>query len=421
MDGLTPFTGTFDDLQREKRMANYQRSFMLPDVRQQVLVQEALTANPYNYDAALDMERFNADSQSIAGNTRRAHDMAAKRFVQEAQRELQQRQLRASNAVAPQPSSLITAAGNINGQEVMVPTAGNYMNGAYAAQMQRLGLGESPSVDAYRAAVENYVSPEQKQALKLQELENQGFYNKALVDALGKMLPGGGKPKEPKPSTKDPLAAPHKELNKLGEGYSQYRDSLLKMAPKPQNGLAVEPGDDAYKAYLAALTSGGIPYSVGSDGRVAVVPIHEWAAKDPGARALINGLTRTPEGAQAYSQYANAMYAQPGTSVASSAPAAAPPAAPRVNAAGKKAASGPKKGSVAAAPTSDKQRVAAFNEIGPQEFDRRVEKFLADGYSENEILLDTPKELLPQVAQSIARINASKARFANASQGFGYK
>jgi hypothetical protein len=394
MDGMTPFTGSFDDLQREKRMANYQRSFMLPDARQRVLVQDAMLANPYNYDAAMDMERFNADASSIYGNTRRAQDLAMKRFVQEAENERKKRELAATNAVAPKPSAMVAAQGNINGQDVMVPTAGNYLNGAYQNQMQTLGLGESPTVEAYRNAMANYVSPDQKHAIKMQELENQGFLNKALMDGYWKTQTAGVKGNAPAKS----LAGSDKNqssLNQLGSNYSKYQQSLLSMAPKPSDGIPVEPGDEAYNAYVAALQAAGIPFGTDATGRVAALPQAQWMAQDPYAKGLINQMTRTPEGSRAYSEYANAVFAPPS-----------------VGASGKKAASGTRKGSAPAA--QPKAADVDISQIPREALDASVGKALADGHNAEQIIRETPEQFRSIIVQSIARF-----RQANASQGVG--
>ncbi len=400
MDGMTPFTGSFDDLQREKRMANYQRSFMLPDARQRVLVQDAMLANPYNYDAAMDMERFNADASSIYGNTRRAQDLAMKRFVQEAENERKKRELAATNAVAPKPSAMVAAAGNINGQDVMVPTAGNYLNGAYQNQMQTLGLGESPTVEAYRNAMANYQSPEQRQAVRLQELENQGFLNKALMDGYWKQQSAYATAKakaqsEANTRLSKELTGNRTKLDKLGTNYGEYQKAFMSMAPKPSDGIPVVPGDEAYSAYVAALQAAGIPFGTDTAGRVAALPQAQWMAQDPYAKGLINQMTRTPEGSRAYSEYANAVFAPPS-----------------VGASGKKAASGTKKGSALAA--QPKAADVDISQIPREALDASVGKALADGHNAEQIIRETPEQFRSIIVQSIARF-----RHANAKQGVG--
>jgi hypothetical protein len=167
------------------------------------------------------------------------------------------------------------------------------------------------------------------------------------------------------------------------------------MAPKPSDGIPVEPGDEAYNAYVAALQAAGIPFGTDATGRVAALPQAQWMAQDPYAKGLINQMTRTPEGSRAYSEYANAVFAPPS-----------------VGASGKKAASGTRKGSAPAA--QPKAADVDISQIPREALDASVGKALADGHNAEQIIRETPEQFRSIIVQSIARF-----RHANAKQGVG--
>lgn len=175
--GMTSFDGDRSDIERERRMNNWIRSYSLPTA-QRIAVQDAMVANPWGMqNAASQMELYNADATDLFGKTAKAYEAAMQRFA--AANAPRPRAQRATPTAAS--GGNVVTQGEINGRQVAVPTAGNYANGAYNAVLQQLGLSESPDFSAYQQAVANYVSPEQRQQLRLQEEKNRGYANTADI------------------------------------------------------------------------------------------------------------------------------------------------------------------------------------------------------------------------------------------------
>lgn len=174
---MTSFNGDRSDIERERRMNNWIRSYSLPS-EQRVAVQDAMVANPWGMqNAASQMELYNADATDLFGKTAKAYEAAMQRFA--AANASRPRAQRATPTAAS--GGNVVTQGEINGRQVAVPTAGNYANGAYNAVLQQFGLGESPDFSAYQQAVANYISPEQRQQLRLQEEKNRGYANTADI------------------------------------------------------------------------------------------------------------------------------------------------------------------------------------------------------------------------------------------------
>lgn len=187
------YNGSNDDIQREKRLNNYLRTYRMPSMLADT-VQNAMIHNPYDRSAAMraELAQQTANSMNIPWRTREA--MANELF--------KATPIDATSGDGAAPGSMnlprtprsatqsagpVVGRGNINGQDVAIPTAGNYMNGVYQGEMQRLGLGESPDYSSYQSAADNYKSPAQRQKEASDKLLYDRYVDAARIKANGQV------------------------------------------------------------------------------------------------------------------------------------------------------------------------------------------------------------------------------------------
>lgn len=202
----TVYTGSNDDLQREKRMANWQRSYKLPSMIGDA-VQSAMLNNPYDRSAALRAELAQQSAGSLNLPWRTKEALAAELFKASPIDATSgdgaapgQRISSPNPRTATQSAGPVAARGVVNGRELAVPTAGNYVNGAFNAEMNRLGMGDmgvsnTPSWQEYQQAVYD----NQPSSLAMTDRENQRrsseriaeIQSRGRVDAAA--MKGGGK------------------------------------------------------------------------------------------------------------------------------------------------------------------------------------------------------------------------------------
>ena len=281
--GMTAFNGDRSDIERERRMNNWIRSYSLPTM-QRIAVQDAMVANPWGMqNAASQMELYNADATDLFGKTAKAYELAMQRFA--AENAPKPREQRATPTAAS--GGNVVTQGEINGRQVAVPTAGNYANGAYSAVLNQLGLNESPDFSAYQQAVTNYVSPEMRHEQKLQDMKNQGFARKAEIETDGKVMVAeikarevaqkeAFKAKQSEDKLRQQLQAKGQELSlKAAQGYQSYTNSInahnsdiMKQAMKIQASSDMLPNEK--QAALASLERQKLP----------LVDMATWANKN---------------------------------------------------------------------------------------------------------------------------------------------
>lgn len=203
---MQQWNGTRADAERERRMNNWIRSYALPTGEQRDLVQNAMVNNPWGMqDATTRMEALNSDmlgqlnDASVMQRPRAAYMAAMDRFntgamLQDAASAMRETPVQAKQRREQEGGVGPVTQGEINGRVVAVPTAGNYMNGAYQQAMSTLGLPESAEFSAYQQALQNYQSPQERLQLALAQLKNEGFANKARIDAAGKIGAASAKP-----------------------------------------------------------------------------------------------------------------------------------------------------------------------------------------------------------------------------------
>lgn len=338
--GMTAFNVDRSDIERERRMNNWIRSYSLPTM-QRIAVQDAMVANPWGMqNAASQMELYNADATDLFGKTSKAYESAMQRFAMEnAPKPREQR----ATPTAASGGNVVTQ-GEINGRQVAVPTAGNYANGAYSAVLNQLGLNESPDFSAYQQAVANYVSPEMRQQTRLQELRNEGFANKARIETDGRLQVAeikarevaqkeAFKAKRSEDKLRQQLMAKGQEMSlKAAKGYQSYTNSInahnsdiMKQAMKIQASSDMLPNEK--QAALASLERQKLP----------LVDMATWASKNnvplvesPGIADSLRGMMSgaNPMGAKPATQAPKAAAAKP----VSQAPTPVTPPVDRVDA-----------------------------------------------------------------------------------------
>lgn len=240
------YNGSNDDIQREKRLNNYLRSYKMPSMLADT-VQNAMIHNPYDRSAAMraELAQQTANSMNIPWRTREA--MANELFkatpidatsgdgAAPGSMNLPRTPRSATQSVGP-----VVGRGNINGQDVAVPTAGNYMNGAYQSEMQRLGLGESPDYSSYQSAADNYKSPAQRQKEASDKLLYDRYIDAARIKANGQV--DAAAMKDSKSSGKD---ATLKEYRKqLGVDDKERAKHTNELYSAYERYIRSEPGGD---------------------------------------------------------------------------------------------------------------------------------------------------------------------------------
>ncbi len=152
-----------DGIRREKRMSEWQRSMMLSP-QQREMVQARMIADPYDNESSTRLERINeqvnADPYRTKDQSSAYREAIAARLYNQPQSYSSngqqddgyaRAQRSAQRSQAEDPSSQFTV-GEINGRRVVAPQAGHY--NAYQNVMGRLGLGDSPSPEAFSYAME---------------------------------------------------------------------------------------------------------------------------------------------------------------------------------------------------------------------------------------------------------------------------
>lgn len=437
---LTPFTGTLDDIHREQRQNNWiMAQSMLP--RHREAVEAAMLGNAYDRDAALRMQlaQSYADAQRMPPLGK--EDLALQRFGQMAPTNryanagpaptpaTAPRRMAASSSASSSP----VTTGSVNGKEVVVPTAGNYTNNAYSSHLMQLGLGESPTVDAYRKAVEEYRSPQERAMARIAEITNQGkvaaAQAKGQADLQKALLRAGSDvEKQRMDSEKQRLtqySAAAKALQNPQEAYVEYNKALRSLLPRIPGELGGQstpatpyikdkmgktvPSPE-YQQYIATLRAQGLPFKLDEQGNVLPVAFNEWWANAPQVRAQAAMTTKSPGGAEAYRDWANATFAHTLPQPKFTAQQPLQPLQPAQP--------------ITQATPSQRQETPAPSQLRPEQvqaMDARLFQEFASGQPLEQVLAKVPPDLQPYVADSYGRWqNAglrSKQRIVNARRG----
>lgn len=256
------YTGSDSDIQREKRLNNWVRSYSLPSMIGNA-VQSAMTNNPYDRSAALRAELAQQQANSVNLPWRTKEALANELFKASpidavngdgaAPGQYHYSPRTATQSAGPGAVSPVTS-GNINGQDVVVPTAGNYVNGAYQSKLAGYGLGESPTVKAYNDAVYNYKSPEQRQKEASDAMLYNRYIDAAKINAQGKVDAASAKPAK----------------KSGGEDYGKLLKADDRERAKATNELF-----NAYQRYVAKEPTG------------QPLPFEEWQKTDPLASVIV--------------------------------------------------------------------------------------------------------------------------------------
>lgn len=256
----TDYLGSNTDIQREKRLNNYLRSYKMPSMLADT-VQNAMIHNPYDRSAALraELAQQTAGSMNIPWRTREAManelfkatpiDATASDGAAPGSMNIPRTPRSATQSVGP-----VASRGNINGREIAVPTAGNYVNGAFAGEVSKLGLDSNdPSWESYKQAVFNATPGQVAKSLnadnnrskeKIAEINSQGRVNAAAMKGSG--------------SGKD----------KTMQEYKKLLDSDDKERTKKTNELYA-----AYERYVRNEPGDAMPFD-------------QWATHDPVANVI---------------------------------------------------------------------------------------------------------------------------------------
>lgn len=266
---MQQWNGTRADAERERRMNNWIRSYALPTGEQRDLVQNAMVRNPWGMqDATTRMEALNADmlgqlnDVSVLQRPRAAYLAAMDRFntgamLQDAASAVRETPVQAKQRREQQAGAAPVTQGEINGRVVAVPTAGNYMNGAYQQAMSTLGLPESPTYSAYQKALEQYKSPEWRMKEQLQRLENEGFANKARIMSEGDIVEAALRGKTTKDASVQERAKVDAKADELQKALQSKLLGEYESVVKTISGVGTNVGkEDSVVSTMAAL---GVP------------------------------------------------------------------------------------------------------------------------------------------------------------------
>lgn len=249
------FNGTDSDIHREKRLNNYLRSYLMPSALGEQ-VQQTMIANPYDRSAGQRMELAQSLTNSLRMPQPQRDAMASALFgavgpqYHNGDGAAPGSPIRSSsNSRGATPSAgPVATRGSINGREIAVPTAGNYLNGAFNAEMNRLGAGDmdasnTPSWKEYQRLVYDN-SPESRQAAMLQAKLRSDERIAAVnaggqVDAAKARGPAKGNGRAGSKTEYDKNSkADQKQLEQmdkeLGDGYERYFRDLQKNASEDQ-------------------------------------------------------------------------------------------------------------------------------------------------------------------------------------------
>lgn len=237
------YTGTNDDLQREKRMNNWIRAQSLA-APLRAEVERTMLNDPYDRNAGLRMEEAIRGSNDIIAPWQVKEQYAAKLFADDTHSPFRASgspyappsphaavaspsPRQASQSAGPVAMAGSIASGSEFGPEMMVPTAGNYTNGAFANQMAQLGLSGSPTQEAYRNAVYNYRTPEQRNQVDIANIQADGRLGAALAKAGSDLGKNGKKTDYEKRLAQDDKDAVAEEME-IRNAYSRYQQQSAK-------------------------------------------------------------------------------------------------------------------------------------------------------------------------------------------------
>lgn len=302
------YTGSNTDIQREKRMSEYQRAMMLRPAQRE-MVQARMIANPYDRESTTRLERINsqvnADPFTNGRTSQSYRDAVASQLYNQpqsyspsgqrdsaysdAQRSAQRRQ-------ASDPSNQFTV-GEINGRRVVAPQAGHYE--AYQGVMARLGLGDSPSPEAFSYAMDQQrIDPNERykadamasaagaknaQAQRKLDLEREKMQSQERIKARQTMDKQGNDAR--------------KSINAVG-GENGYQDYL-----KNFRGHLRDIKDMTSEEAASYLESQGVAFTRAGAGKFVPLPRNKWTPGlgqevDP-RDAAMNAASETPGGAVA--------------------------------------------------------------------------------------------------------------------------
>jgi len=302
------YTGTSTDINRERRLSEYQRAMMLRPAQRE-MVQSRMIANPYERDSSTRLELINSQVNAdpfTNGRTSQAYrDAVANQLYNQPQsyaangaqdNAYSQAQRSAQrNGGAFDPANDVSV-GEVNGRRVVAPQAGKY-NG-YNAFLAAMGLGDSPSPEAYSYAYDrSKIDPNEKykadammsaagaknaQAQRKLDLEREKMQSQERIKTQQTMNKQGNDAR--------------KSINAVGgdKGYQGYLNGF-KGALKDIKDMTTE---DA----LAYFQDQGIPYSQ-AGGKFVPLPRNKWLpgvgdAGDPMGDAM-RAASETPGGAVA--------------------------------------------------------------------------------------------------------------------------
>lgn len=255
------YTGSDTDIQREKRMNNWVRSNSLPSMIGDA-VQSAMLNNPYDRSAALraELAQHTANSMNLPWRTKEA--LATELFKQSpidatsGDGAAPGRRLPYNPVAATQSAGPVASRGVINGKEIAVPTAGNYLNGAFSQRVNDLGLaGDAPAWSDFQSAEYNQTTPAQRLQISENEKNRQQQLDVANINAQGRV--NAASMKGSRGSGKDD---PLKAQQRLYGGDDKQRQAYTK---------------ELYGEYKNFVKANG-----------ADVPFEAWTLSDPIARAI---------------------------------------------------------------------------------------------------------------------------------------
>lgn len=302
------YTGTSTDINRERRLSEYQRAMMLRPAQRE-MVQARMIANPYERDSSTRLERINsrvnADPYVNSRTSQAFRDALAMREYEQPQsysasgesdNGYARAQRRAAQSGGQFDPMNDVSVGEVNGRRVVAPQAGKY-NG-YNAFLAAMGLGDSPSPEAYSYAYDrSKIDPNEKykadammsaagaknaQAQRKLDLEREKMQSQERIKTQQTMNKQGNDAR--------------KSINAVGgdKGYQGYLNGF-KGALKDIKDMTTE---DA----LAYFQDQGIPYSQ-AGGKFVPLPRNKWLpgvgdAGDPMGDAM-RAASETPGGAVA--------------------------------------------------------------------------------------------------------------------------
>jgi len=255
------YTGSDTDIQREKRMNNWVRSNSLPSMIGDA-VQSAMLNNPYDRSAALraELAQHTANSMNLPWRTKEA--LATELFKQSpidatsGDGAAPGQRLPYNPVAATQSAGPVASRGVINGKEIAVPTAGNYLNGAFSQRVNDLGLaGDAPAWSDFQSAEYNQTTPAQRLQISENEKNRQQQLDVANINAQGRV--NAASMKGSRGSGKDD---PLKAQQRLYGGDDKQRQAYTK---------------ELYGEYKNFVKENG-----------ADVPFEAWTLSDPIARAI---------------------------------------------------------------------------------------------------------------------------------------